>query len=47
MLLAFAIMGLYLVGVIAVGVVFHYRPPTPDPTITAIRVNEYLTVGRR
>lgn len=47
MLLAFAIMGLYLVGVIAIGVWLHYRPPTPDPSIAAIRVNEYLTIGRR
>jgi hypothetical protein len=47
MLLALLVMGGYTVTVAVVALWFHFRPPAPDPSIAAIRINEYLRKGRR
>ena len=47
MLLAFGIMSAYLLAVIVTAGWLKIRPCQPDPSIAAMRVQEYLRKGRR
>lgn len=47
MLLAAGILGLYIIGAVVVMVWMSFRPPTPDPSVAAWRIREYLDKGRR